>query len=218
MAELPEDVRRVRQNLLSDPSDKRNAIATKLIDDTPELVKMWQTLEQKKIGNDDLWVWAFLQLATDAATLPPYHYKSKSDRSEILERITNLATELVRALTTNDLDAHLFLNDGKIFGGFRFYEDFGETNRARIDAAGIEKLKVSAAIKGIVERAQQKITEEPLPGKGGANDNVIRFIRIVAKRNQLLHGESMNTIIATAANTIFQTSYTSGDISNLLSR
>lgn len=218
MKSLPVDVIKVNKVLLCYPSDKRNAVAQKLIADSPELVNMWQTLEKRNSHNDDLWVWAFLETARDASALPPYHYKSLKDRTDLSARIATLATNLVRALKANDLDGHLIRSDGKIFNGFFLYEDFSESNQWRIDNDGTDKLEVTLLIDRIAERAKQKIDDEPMPGKVGGNVKAIRFVRIVAKRNQRWYGETLNTVVATATNAMFGASYTASDISNLLSR
>ncbi len=218
MQKLPVDVLKVKEILLRDPSNNLYAIAQKLVVDSPELVGMWQTLEKKNKYNDDLWVRAFLQTAQDATALPPYHFKSVSDRKEISEEIEKLASRLVQALRANELDGHIFRNDGNIFNGFYLYEDFGESNRSRIDRDGIEKLNVTLIIEQIANRAMQKINNEPMQGKVGANVRAVRFARIVAARNIRLYEEPLNTVVATATNELFGTFYGAGDISNLLNR
>lgn len=220
MDELPKDVRRARKALSRGMYRKWTNIADKLVADTPELVRMWRTLEGLKDPDEPpvIWVWNFLHASFDASNLPPYHYKSKADRIELADTIEKLATRLARALEVNGLDAHLIHNNGKIFNGFFLYEDFGDSNRASIDADGVNKLKVSALIKGIAERAKQKISDEPMPGKSGANVKAIRFIRKIAAQNKRSYRKVLNAVTATAANAIFGTHYAEGDITNLLAR
>ena len=195
-------------------------IAGKLIVDTPELVGMWRTLERLKHPNEPppIWVWNFLGDAFDASTLPPYHYKSKAERRELIEIIRNSSVALANTLTVNELDLHLVKGDGYLFNGYFAYEDFGDSNRKRIDIQGDLKLKMSYAITQTAERAIQKITDEPMPGNVGVNVRAVRFIRIIAANNTRRHGEAFNTLTAAAANAIFETNYTPSDVTNLLAR
>ena len=220
MAELPDDVVRVKRSLSRDPSNELTEIAGKLIADSPELVAMWRTLDRRKYPHDPpgIWVLQFLDMAREASSLPPFHYKSAKGRRELADTIKDLATRLTRALEVNGLDAHLIHNDGKMFNGFFLYEDFGDSNRARIDADGLNKLKVSVLIERFAERARKKIAEEPMPGKASANVRAVRFVRIIAARNRRLYGEPLNAATAAAANAIFGISYLESDIRNLLSR
>ena len=218
MAELPQDVKRAKHVLSLDPSHELTQIAEKLVADTPELMAMWQALESRRHPDDQDWVWAFLRQAADACNLPPYHYKSAADRRDLSNEITDLACRLARALRVNGLDAHLVQNEGKLFSGFFFYEDFGDSNRASIDTGGTSKLEVSVLVERIAERAQKKIADEPIPGKAGPNAHAIRFIRIIAARNKRWYGKPLNAVTATAANAIFGTTYQESDIHNLLNR
>jgi hypothetical protein len=220
MANLPDDVIKAKQALSRNPSDELAEIGKKLIADSPELVGMWRAYERQKHPDDPpgVWVWQFLRLAKDASSLPTFHYKSVKERHELEKTIKDLATRLARKLEANGLDAHLIHNDGKMFNGFFVYEDFGDSNRARIDARGVNKPKLSELVRGIAERARKKITEEPMPGKAGSNVEAIRFVRMVAKSNRRLYGKPLNAPTAVATNAIFGTSYRASDIPNLLSR
>ena len=190
----------------------------KLLIDTPPLVAMWRALEKRSILDDDLWVWAFLEAATDATNLPPYHNAPARERRKLTQAITDSANKLARMLAVNELDAHLIHSDSGWFKGFSLYEDFGDSNRARIDAAETNKLKVSVLIQGIADRAKEKICDEPLPGKTGRNARAIRFIRLIAKRNMSSYKVPLNAVTATAVNVLFETSYEESDIRKLLSR
>lgn len=215
---LPEDVELVKLALLRDPSHDLNNIAGKLLAATPKLLKMWRTLEKRKVGPDDFWVWTFLHAAADASNLPPYHYKSARERRHLSNTITSLAKRLVGTLEVNGLDWHLIHSDGKLFNGFLIYEDFGESNQSHIDALLSQKLKFSKVIRIIAERSKQQIAEEPLRGKAGSNAQAIRFIRLIAARNKRYFCQPLNEVTATAANVIFGTSYKVADIRKLLSR
>ncbi len=71
--------------------------------------------------------------------------KSYRPRSPVW-RINSLET-----FERNGLDGHLIHTDGAIFNGFYIYEDFEEANRARIDAAGNKKLKISKFLNELSE-------------------------------------------------------------------
>lgn len=217
-SKLPERVQRVKSALARDPSDPRFEIAQKLIDETPDHISMWETLERHEMESDDFWVWAFIEVALNASTLPLYHYMSKADRNNLSNRIESLSKELSRALKSNDLDAHIIFSDGKVFNGFYIFEDFGESNQERITDAGTKKLKISEVLEFIVERSKTAIAEEPIPGKAGKNSEAIKFIRIMVERNRRSYGTPLNQVVATAANLIFDTQYSTSDITKLITR
>ncbi len=215
---LPKDVIQVKNCLKKNDPDKLRSIADKLIADSPELTSMWKTLERKKADSNDLWVWAFLSAAKEASTLPAFHYTSSLKRRELSDKIERYSRYLSDILKQNNLDGQLFHNDGKMFHGFYIYEDYGESNRARIDNAKIPKISVSRVIQRISERAREKIANEPIPGKAGRNNKVIRFIRIISNRNVSHFDSPLNKVTATAANAIFGTNYTAFDITKLRNR
>jgi len=218
-SKLPEQVQEMKDNLARDPSHPRFEIAQKLINENPDNILMWKSLERRRgINKDDFWVWSFLGSALRASTLPPYHYMSLKDRNELSDRIDRLSRELSRTLKANGLDVHMIYTDGTTFNGFYIFEDFGETNQERIEAAGTEKLRVSEHLKFIAERSRNILAEEPLPGKAGKNVKAIRFIRIMAKTNCQLYGTPLNNVLMAAANSIFETQYSESDIRKLLSR
>jgi|MTBAKMStandDraft_1061839.scaffolds.fasta_scaffold10491_3 hypothetical protein len=231
-SELPEHVQKIRNTLLKIEPDyyypeSYITVALKLTENTPELVSLWRSLQRqenrvlKKHGSslyDDLWVRAFLESAHLAYDLPPYHFISIKERDELSAQITKLSNQLARLLKVNGLDPHIIFSDGIIFNGFYIFEDFGWSNRARIEESGTQKLKVSELIDRIAERSREKILEEPLPGKAAKNAKAIRFIRIMAQRNLRHFGKPLNRVVATAANVLFDTLYTESSIRKLLSR
>ena len=149
------------------PPNELSAVANKLMADTPELSAMWRSLERKGSQEDNLWVWAFLRSAAAANNLPPYHYVSAEGRRKLSKSIVDLASNLAGLLEDNELDAHLVYINGRIFNGYYTYEDFGESNRAQMDAAGDPKLKFSKLLAGIAKRSKEKIANEPIAGKAG---------------------------------------------------
>ena len=218
MATLPRHAASVKRMLSANRSHRLFSVSAKLLVDTPPLVAMWRTLEKRETIDDDLWVWSFLEAAEVASDLPPYHYLAAGERRKLAQTVSRLASRLAGVLETQGLDTQLVHNDGKLFNGFFFYEDFGDSNRARIDAGGTNKVKMSALIKGTAERANQKIMEEPLRGKAGRNVRAIRFVRLIVKRNLSLYREPLNAVVAAAANAMFRTSYGESDVRKLLSR
>jgi hypothetical protein len=217
-SKLPKQVQQVKDILAQDPSDPRFEVAQKLIDESPENILMWKSLERHEFNHDNYWVWRVLESALRASALPPYHYMSLKDRNELSDRIDRLSKELSRVLKTNDLDVHLIQADGTVFNGFYFFEDFGESNQERIEAADTKKIRVSELLKGVAERSRNIIAKEPLPGKAGKNVKAIRFIRLMAKSNYTFYGKPLNMVLSTAANSIFETQYSESDIRKLLSR
>jgi len=214
----PKQVQQVKDILAQDPSDPRFEIAQKLIDENPENISMWKSLERRRVNQDDLWVWHFLGSALRASALPPYHYMSLRDRNELSDRIDRLSKELSRALKANNLDVHIIHTDGNIFNGFYAFEDFDVSSQESIEADGTKKLQVSKLLKGIAERSRNIIAEEPLPGKAGVNVKAIRFIRLMAKFNYKFYRQPLNMVLSTAANSIFGTNYSISGIRKLLSR
>ena len=218
MPELPKDVEALKQAFSRDPSDKLSNIASKLMLNTPELVSMWKTLEKHEADSDDPWVWIFLEAVSNSKELPRFHFKTPTERKELSDKITNLANSLSTTLKDNGLDAHIIHNNGKMFNGFFFYEDFGESNQASIDADGVNKLKMTELLESFSERTQERIGEEPIPGKSGKNEAAIRFIRLIAERNMWRYQTPLNKVIAVTVNALFETNYSEGHIAGLRNR
>jgi hypothetical protein len=217
-SKLPEQVQKVKCVLARNPSNPHFEVAQKLINDTPDHILMWKSLERHEIVHDNFWVWAFLEAASNACTLPPYHYMSLKDRNDLSDRIDSLSKELSRTLKVNGLDVHMVYARGTVYNGFYCFEDFTESNQERIEADNAEKLSISELLKNLSERSKSIIADEPLPGKAGKNVKAIRFIRLMAKRNFMFYKTPLNKVIATAANSIFETQYSESDIRKLLSR
>lgn len=197
---IPKMVTDLNNYILSEPSHELRYIAEKLIpgndptkdeqlEDNPvDLVGMWLTLENRSNNpEDDLWVWSFLRSAEAAYNLPSFHNKNALGRKELSDSILKLTRELSSELTRNDLDCHFVSLDGVLFNGFYIYEDFGDSNRERIDDKSIKKMKFSDLLKFVAERSKKKIDDEPIPGKSGKNANAIRFARLIVDRNYQLY-------------------------------
>ncbi|MDA1029757.1 MAG: hypothetical protein O3B41_11995 [Bacteroidetes bacterium] len=232
MKDLPADVVAVKNFLFGNPSHDLYEFAAMLIKaNSPELVDMWRTLErqnpikkmykgQKMVDSieERMWVWIFLEHAAEASKLPPFHYLPVKQRKALSSKITTLANQLAWELEHNQLDGHLIFSDGTVFNGFYLYEDFGESNQQRIDETQTQKLKVSELIQRTAKRAVGKIIDEPMSGKSGKNVRAIHFIRLMAGHNKFMYWKPLHAVTATAANTIFGTSYEVADITKLLTR
>ncbi len=215
--EIPPEVSAVRRQLLRQPRHELADIAAKLISDDPEIVAMWCALKRRsKHHSDDLWVWAFLKIAI-AASRPPTAL-TKGQRHELAGRIAKLAKRLVGALRVCEQDTSIIFSDSRNFNGFFIYEDFGDSNRKRIDATGNPKLKASTLIEHVADRAKRKIINAPAPGKSGRNAKAVYFVRVLAMRNLSVFSQPLHGVVATAANALFNTSYSESDVRNHLAR
>ena len=217
--ELPSQVEKVRMQLKKFPQLEFTEIAEKLlIPNDPELCHMWATLENHSITYDDLWVWGCLHKVKDCLYLPRYHNLNKRDRKELISDIQSISKKLVEKLCTNNLDATLIHNNGILFNGFFFYEDFGESNQWQIDNSKADKLLVSCLITRIAERATEKINQEPLPGKKGKNSEAVRFVRMMVAHHMWSYRTPLNKVVVNLANALFGTAYAESDVSNLIKR
>ena len=218
LMKLPDQVTGIMAQLMEDPTHELADITKLLITkDDPDIVAMWVALESRRFHADDLWVWGFLSDAEKARTLPPYHYKNKADRTELSDKIGKHAKALTRLLKVNNLDVNIIFGLDQIFNGFHLYEDFGGSNRTRIDDADTDKLKFTDLVATVAERATTTIETEPQQGKIGRNARAVRFIRTMGERNYFLYKTALNKIVATATNALFETSYNESAISEILS-
>jgi hypothetical protein len=217
---LPNEILAVRDKILQSQNDRLKVVAEKLITNEPEVIAMWRSLQskEKKSNKYDFWIENFLEDVQDANSLPTFHYLNKQSRKKLISNIKQLTKEFADILKINDLDFNLIHADGKIFNGFYIYEDFGESNKARIDADDKQKLLISNLIEKIADRTVFKIDNEPQKGKSGKNVKAIRQVRILAIRNIRKYGSPLLTVLATSTNIINGTSYNESDIRKLLSR
>jgi hypothetical protein len=217
--QLPVAVQRFSRLLSEGRIKDHTVVARKLTESTPQLVGMWRALERRnKDDPHDLWVQWFISEAADAKELPPFHLLPASQRRELAKKIGTISVQLADLIERNELVEHLIFGTGRMFPGFMFYEDFGESNRARIDDAGDAKLATSRLIREIGARARQRIIDEPKPGKAGRNHRAILFMRQLAARNNLRYGKPLLAVVATATNTLFDTQYDQSDVQNLMTR
>jgi hypothetical protein len=206
------DVKNKIEGVDSDYSEDLKEVAKKLIVDTPDLVSLWKAIEKRSESVDDLWVWGFLEDVENAVQLPRYHYKSKSERVELVSDINKLSRKLSLKLESNDLDGHLFYNPEGMNEGFYIYEDFEENNQAEINQLAVKMIELTTLLNAINERSRRKVLEEPLAGKAGKNNRAIRFIRNMAIRNRKRYDQPLNKVIMIATNTLFDTNYVESDI------
>jgi len=174
ISSFPEDVQTVARILSDDREDERSEIATKLTADSPELESMWKALEKRRKGNDDLWVWGFLDAATDAASVPQFHNLSVGDRRKLAGRIEKQCDLLANLLNENELDGNLVYCQGRLFHGFYLYEEFSENSRFSIDKEGLKKLSFSTFLRSLADHCIERLSNEPEKGKKGANAEAIR--------------------------------------------
>lgn len=219
MRQLPAEVERLRLRLTQNAATRQELgdAACKLLQDEPELVAMWSAI-QKRSDRQDPWASIFLGFVKEAAELPPYHYLTASRRRALAGEIERTSRQLARQLKEYQLDCNLIYSGGKIFHGFYIYEDFGESNRARIDDAETERVATSAIVLKAGKRAKEKIIGEPATGKAGKNARAIRFARMLSDRLDRYYEQPLLAVVKTATNSIFGTNYTEGDIQNLRSR
>lgn len=216
--QLPEAVLKVKRYLEERPEEPAAEVADRLIHPSPELISMWRSLEESKAGEDDLWVWAFLEVATRAYQLPRFHHYSAKQRQDLARKINKLTSTLASEIEQNGLDFHLIYSGGKLFPGFYVYEDYGESNQARIEATGLSKLQATDFIRQLSARCEERLLVEPVSGKAGVNAQAIRFLRMIAKRNEMMYGSPLHRVTATATNAVYGTSYEESDIAHLLNR
>ena len=217
---LPDEILAVRDKILQSQNDHLKVVAEKLITNEPEVIAMWRAIQNRedKSNEHDFWIEEFLEAVREANSLPTFHYLNKQSRKKLTSNIKQLAQEFADILKINDLDFNLIHADGKIFNGFYIYEDFGESNRTRIDNDRAQKLLISNLIEKIADRTAFKIENEPQKGKSGKNVKAIRQVRILANRNNRKYGSPLLTVLATSANIMNKTSYNEADITKLLSR
>lgn len=207
-----------------DPNNEKAAIARKLI--TNETIRMWQRIfresRKKYEPYDNLWVIAFIGQAHAAASMRPYHYQSKRERQELIAKIAKHINQLSRTLSNNGLDLHIIHSTGKIFNGFMFYEGFGESNRAKINASGIQKLPITTFLNEVESKTREIIGSAELKSytvpKAGKGSPAVWFIREMAIYTRRTFETPLNAVLADAANALYGTHYSESDIAQLLGR
>lgn len=216
---LPAQVVEFRTATEGDPAHPLFNIIQKLSDaGQVDLVRMWQTLEQHKVGEDDLWVYAFLTAVNDAHSPPKFHNLPAKERRELAADISSFGLKLTKALQANDLDAHFIYTDEGIFAGFHVYEDFDESNRSRIDKSKVPSFSFVDAIQHICTRSIAKLEFDPMPAKSGKNSDAIRFARRLSSWNLRMFGDPLLSVTSAATNAFFNTYYTDNCIYKLLIR
>lgn len=158
-----------------------------------ELKKMWNRLEKFSGGfgaeNDDLWVYGFLNAVDKIANLPEHFYMSTADRKDLIERIRLSTKELVRIHTAYN---------------------FAEKNVG--DTSFVDALQSMAG------HTIKELEDESLEGKDGDNVQAIVLVRLLARHNEVMYGEPLNSVLATTALAVYGVPYSDQDISKLLHR
>ncbi len=70
----------------------------------------------------------------------------------------------------------------------------------------------------MAEHTIKELEETALEGKVGKNVHAIGLIRFLARHHKLMFGETLNSVLKTAAFAIYGVEYSDQDISNLLRR
>lgn len=221
---LPKHVLEVKEyfknNKTDSPSETRK-IANKLIIDSSDLVTMWRSIEKySKCTEDNFWVWAFLEAVVWYRQLPKFLKKTRSQQRKLAKEIEYGANSLAILIDENELTEHLIHSESMTFPGFRFYEDFGESNQARIDNLNLQKISTPQLLREIGRRVKEKIEVQSFKGKRTKNFEAIRFARLLAQRNEktYIYDQPLNAVVATVTNTLYGTNYLVHDIANLRNR
>lgn len=189
-----------------------------------ELVAMWRSVERasKARGNlqGDEWVLSFLGAVTWAAQAEPFVALPMRERRAKAKRIQQLAAKLAEELQGTGLDVHMVRPPKHSIWGWLYYEDLSDSNQRRCDADREPKLRASGLILGVAERASRLLETEHYAGRISEQSQAIRFCRRLAELNELAfgEGEKLYPVVAIAANALFPTSYSAGDVSNLMTR
>lgn len=216
---LPKYVLSVRNYLENYPDHELYKISQKLIVDDFDVIKMWESIERIETDPyDDLHVWSFLERAQTACEGPEHHYLSNAERRDLIKDIKKDASRLSRNLELFGLDKNLVYQESKGWHGFYFYEGFSYSRKREIDELRLHKLSIVDLLSTISETSVASIEEQITSQKASKNIQAIRFIRLMAEGNHRLYNTPLNSVLATASNILFGTSYDESDIRKLLSR
>lgn len=220
MDTIPDEVLTVARNILKDSGEPLAPVTRALVNtEDANHPRMWKAVKGRSNGDDDLWVWAFLNAAKTASEPPPYQRMTKREREALSDRVSAACNALVSELRRNGLDFHIFHSEGKMFRGYFAFEDFGDSNRRCIeDDAAIDLIAASKIVDEISFRTRTLLEGCGATGKRGRNADAIHFARHLATRNLACYGTSLLGVVATATNSLFETTYTEQAISGLLNR
>lgn len=218
--QLPKQVESLGFALKSDPNHELFEVASKLITNSEAHINMWLAIEKReKFKDDDLWIWGYLRLVHQVSTLPSYYWISANERSQLSDRINNLTSELEKIYVENGLDFKLVAANGKILNGFYVLDDFSNKNKEWFEAnKDDQKCDFIPILKGAAQRADKKIKEANHKGKAGKNVKAIRLVRELFHSHIRFYETPLNLVLATVANTIYNTNFSESDIRKILSR
>lgn len=128
-------------------------------------------------------------LECNDARLAEHYYISIEDRKNLIERVNAHTKELITIHNAYDFSA-------KNIGNISFVD----------------------SLEFMAQQVIQELERTTLTGKAGKNVHTIRFIRILALHNKMMCGETLNSVLKTAALAIYGIEYSDSDISNLLNR
>jgi hypothetical protein len=212
---------------------------------------MWNTLKKHTAESDreDIyWVVWFVNLVTEAMCLPPYHYKNKQERQELIDSLEDLTKKLKRLYSTHQLDEHLVYNHDAVLTGFFIYEGLPELEQKQVDACvynrcpnrechhnhcqfeecetkpcpegggGHQKIAFTEVLELFRKRTIENIDGVSKEGKAGENARYTRFIRILADHNQLHYEKPLYEVIKVALFAVYEVDRSISTISGLLTR
>ena len=192
-----------------------------LLNDTHDLGVMWRSVEKHHESYPgDLprqWVYDFLWRAHGSMQEPGYLRLNAADRKSTAAKIEKLTAELTKILEQNGLDFRLVDNRGHNFNGHYILDDFSEKLRLGMEEENADHIiSATRVLSAISQRSREKLLDDSIRGKSGANAEAIRFARRLVE--SLSFGglrDPLNQVVATATNTLYGTEYTAGHIVNL---
>lgn len=198
--------------------------------------EMWRSLYKHSDPADHEgghWVICFLKAVINASSLPPYFYKNKADKTEIIKKIEDLSNQLIRIYKVNDLDAHVVLNNENLLSikaksdsaGLYVYEDLFEVEKPEAgnfgfldEIRGDEFASFTTVIEHFCKRSKRLLQQAANErGSAGHNVHAIRFIRKLGKHNMIAYENPLNKVISVTAFSLFGNKvYPENEISTLL--
>jgi hypothetical protein len=159
-----------------------------------DLKIMWNRLAEVEgkewLGNEPFWVYAFLNMVDKFRKHRPKHYSmNNADRKDLIKEIEGHTKKLTKIHASHDFAK----------------KNVGDTSFVEI-------------LKSMAEHTIKELKETALEGKAGKNKEPIMFARFLARHNEMMGGEPLNSVIKTATFALYGIDYSDSDISNLLNR
>jgi len=197
---LPPAVERALESL-DLRKDRRLSVLQKLVGSSDSRA-MWQDLGRAVSGTGDRWVYDVISVVERASDLPkklpPYVLLSSAEAHDVAQKFRRRYTEIVRLHNKYGLN-------------FRVLDAGGRTR----DLSSILQEYADAVVRAL---------EGPrLVAKRGKSHREVLFMLRLATYLKAMHGSRKTTlplsrIVAAAANGVFETNYTSSDVTHILKR